>query len=80
VLDTYVGVYSIPGAPVKFTVTRDGAALFIQLTGQGALPLEPTAEDKFKVESAGIIFEFDAKKGQMTQKRGGRERVLTKEN
>lgn len=31
-------------------------------------------------KSAGIIFEFDAKRGQMTQKRAGRERVLTKEN
>lgn len=80
VLDTYVGVYSILGAPVKLTVTRDGATLFIQMTGQSAIPLEPTAEDKFKVESAGLVVEFDAKKGQMIQKRGGRERVLSKEN
>ena len=79
VLDRYVGVYSIPGTPAKLTVTRDGATLYIQPTGQSAVPLEATAEDKFKIESPGIVFEFDAAKNQMTQKRGGRERVFTKE-
>ena len=80
VLDKYVGVYSIPGVPVKFTVTRDDATLFIQMTGQSAIPLEAMAQDKFGIESAGIVFEFDAAKKQMIQKRGGRERVFTKEN
>jgi D-alanyl-D-alanine carboxypeptidase len=80
VLDKYVGVYSIPGAPVKFTVTRDDATLYIQMTGQSAIPLEAMAQDKFGIESAGIVFEFDAAKKQMIQKRGGRERVFTKEN
>ena len=28
VLDKYVGVYSSPAAPVKFTITREGATLF----------------------------------------------------
>ena len=28
VLDKYVGVYSSPGAPVKLTITREGATLF----------------------------------------------------
>ena len=79
VLDKYVGVYSTPGVPVKFTITRDGATLFIQLTGQSAAPLEAMAQDKFGIESAGIVFEFDAAKNQMIQKRGGRERVFTKE-
>jgi len=30
VLDKYVGVYSSPGVPVKFTLTRDGATLLAQ--------------------------------------------------
>jgi len=55
VLEKYVGVYSIPGAPVKFTVTRDDATLFVQMPGQSAVPLEATAQDKFKIESAGIV-------------------------
>ncbi|HEY5616146.1 MAG TPA: serine hydrolase domain-containing protein [Bacteroidota bacterium] len=79
VLDKYVGVYSIPGVPVKFTVTRDGATLFVQPTGQSVIPLEATAADKFKIDPPGIVFEFDAAKNQMIQKRGGRERVFTKE-
>ena len=80
VLDKYVGVYSIAGAPNKFTVTREGKTLFVQMTGQSAVPLEATAQDKFKIERAGIMLEFDAAKTQMTMIRGGRERVFTKEN
>ena len=79
VLDKYVGVYSTPGVSVKFTITRDGATLFVQPTGQSAAPLEAMAQDKFKIDPPGIVFEFDAAKNQMIQKRGGRERVFTKE-
>ncbi len=80
VLDKYVGVYSSPGVPVKFTVTRDGATLYVQPTGQSAAPLEATAQDKFKIDPAGIVLEFDAAKNQMILKRRGREIVFTKEN
>jgi D-alanyl-D-alanine carboxypeptidase len=79
VLDNYVGVYSSPAAPVKFTVTRDGATLYVQPTGQSAAPLEATAQDKFRIEGAGVVFEFDAAKNQMTIKRSGGKRVFTKE-
>ena len=51
VLDKYVGVYSSPEAPVKFTITRDGATLFFQPPGRAsAVPLEATAQDKFQIE------------------------------
>ena len=80
VLDKYVGIYSSVGVPVKYTVTREGETLFVQPTGQSALPVEATAADKFKIEPPGIIFEFDAAKNQMIVKRSGRERVFTKEN
>src|ERR1044071_8640226 len=83
VLNRYVGVYSSPDAPVKFTVTRDGATLFFQPPGAGsAVPLEATAQDKFKIDNgtpAGIVIEFDVTKNQMTIKRNGGERVFTKE-
>ena len=79
VLDKYVGVYSSPAVPVKFTITREGATLFIPPAGQSAARLEATAQDKFEIEGAGVVFEFDAAKNQMVQKRGGRERVFTKE-
>lgn len=80
VLDKYVGVYSISGVPVKFIVTRDDATLLIQMTGQSVIPLEAITENRFRIESAGIEFEFDALKNQMVQIRGGREKVFTIEN
>jgi CubicO group peptidase (beta-lactamase class C family) len=78
VLDKYVGVYSSPEAPVKFTITRNGATLFFQPPGQSAVPLEATAQDKFQIEGA-VVIEFDAAKNQMIIKRRGGERVFTKE-
>jgi D-alanyl-D-alanine carboxypeptidase len=83
VLDKYVGVYSMPGGPAKFTITREGATLYAQPPGaQTAVPLEATAEDKFKIDNGtptGIVIEFDAAKNQMTIKRNGGERVFTKD-
>ena len=79
-LNRYVGVYSSPDAPVKFTITREGPTLFFQPPGaQSPVALEATAEDKFKIEGA-VVIEFDAAKKQMTIKRRGGERVFTKEN
>jgi D-alanyl-D-alanine carboxypeptidase len=84
VLDKYVGVYSTPEAPVKFTITREGATLYARPPGeQTAIPLEATAPDKFKIDNGtptGIVIEFDATKNQMTIKRNGGERVFRKEN
>ena len=53
-----------------------GAAL---LAGTPAYAQDKTAEDKFQIEGA-VVFTFDAAKNQMTVKRrGGGERVFTKE-
>ncbi len=83
VLDKYVGVYSATEAPVKFTITRNGATLYAQPPGAGAaVPLEATAQDKFKLDNGtatGIVFEFDVEKNQMTIKRSGGQRVFTKD-
>jgi D-alanyl-D-alanine carboxypeptidase len=80
VLDRYVGVYTIPGTPAKMTVTRDGATLYIQAGAEPSrgVPLEATAEDKFKIDP-GVVFEFDAAKGHLAIKRPNGERVFTKE-
>lgn len=82
VLDQYAGVYSTTGAPVKFTITRNGTTLYIQPPGEESpAPLEATAQNKFKVEGVnGVSFEFDAAKKQMIMKRPGIERIFTKEN
>lgn len=80
VLDKYVGVYSTPEAPVKFTITREGSTLFFRPPGsQSAVALEALAENRFQIEGA-VVIEFDAAKNQMTVKRGGGQRVFTKEN
>ncbi len=84
VLDKYVGIYTTPDAPVKFTITREGTTLYAHRPGaHSAVPLDETAQDRFKIDNGtaeGIVFEFDATKNRMTIKRGGGERVFTKEN
>ena len=79
ILDKYVGVYSSPEIPVKFTITREGSTLFVRPGEQSAAPLEATAQDKFQLGGGRIVFEFDAAKKQMIQKRGGPVRIFTKE-
>ena len=79
VLDKYVGVYSSPDAPKKWTITRDGGTLFVQPGSESAAALEATAQDKFQLFGGKVTFEFDAAKKQMILKRGGRSIVFTKE-
>ena len=80
VLEKYVGVYSSEGVPFKLTITRHNSTLLAQPTGQPAFPLEAMAQDKFKLESRGVVLEFDAAKTQLIFKRGGRDVLFTKEN
>jgi CubicO group peptidase (beta-lactamase class C family) len=79
VLEKYVGVYSNPDAPRKWTVTRDGGTLFVQPGSESAAALEATAQDKFQLFGGRVVFEFDAAKNQMLLKRGGMSLVFTKE-
>ena len=78
ILDRYVGVYSISGTPTRVTFTRDGATLYFQPAGQSAVPLEATAQDKFKIDPF-VVFDFDTAKGQVTINRAGQGRLFTKE-
>ena len=70
VLDQYVGTYSTPDAPLKWTITRRGNALYFQPPGNSAVPLEATTENKFTF-AAGVSFEFDSAKGTLTIKGQG---------
>jgi D-alanyl-D-alanine carboxypeptidase len=79
VLDKYVGVYSSPDAPKKWTITRDGGTLFVQPGSESAAAVEATAQDKFQLFGGRVVFEFDAAKKQMLIKRGGLSIVFTKE-
>jgi CubicO group peptidase (beta-lactamase class C family) len=79
VLERYVGVYSIKGTPTRVKFIRDGATLYFQPGGQGqAVPIEATAENKFKIDPF-VVFEFDAAKGELTITRAGRKRIFTKQ-
>ncbi|MGH8226109.1 MAG: serine hydrolase [Gammaproteobacteria bacterium] len=65
-LGDYVGHYQLTPDSV-FNVTLKGGQLYAQLTGQGALPIYPSAKDQFFfiVVKAGINFERD-KQGKVT--------------
>lgn len=58
-LDKYLGVYFSKQIALKITITKDGNTLIAQGTGQPALPLEATDEDKFKFDQAAAKFEFN---------------------
>ncbi len=79
VLDKYVGVYASEGFPLKITVKGEGEGLLAQESGQLGFPLEATAENKFKFESAGIVMKFDPAKEKIKLIQRGREIVFTKE-
>lgn len=79
VLDQYVGVYSSPRAPNKWTITREGGTLLGQPGNDGAAALEATADDKFQLFNGRVTFEFVAAKNQMILKRGPVQLVFTKE-
>jgi D-alanyl-D-alanine carboxypeptidase len=78
ILDQYAGTYVIAGTPAKMIVIRKESTLYIQ-NGTSSVPLEASAENKFKIDP-GVTFEFDVAKKTLTIKRPQGERVFTKEN
>lgn len=78
-LDAYPGVYATTVLPFKITVTKNGAALLAQATGQAAFPLEAVSKDKFKFDGAGIVVEFNVDKQEMILKQHGQTLLFIKE-
>ncbi len=78
-LDRYVGTYASPAMPLKITVTKDGATLRAQATGQGAFALEPVSTGVYKFDPAGIRMEFDPAAPTFTLKQGGGSFLFKKE-
>jgi len=78
-LDKYLGIYSSEKIPMKITITKNGATLIAQATGQSSFPLEATEKDKFRFEAAGINMEFNPDKNEFTLKQGGQNIVFSKE-
>ncbi len=78
-LDKYLSVYASAKLPLKINVTKNGAQLIAQATGQGAFSLDATAPNEFKFDAAGIVLLFDPANNQMTLKQGGGSYLFTKE-
>lgn len=78
-LDPYLGIYASATLPIKITVTKNGASLFAQATGQAAFPVEAITKNTFKFDGAGIVLEFNVDKQEMTLKQGGQTFLFNKE-
>ena len=78
-LDNYLGVYSAKEFPLKITITKDGAMLIAQATGQPSFPLKATDKDIFKFDQAGIVLEFNPTAKTMILKQGGGHYTLMRE-
>jgi D-alanyl-D-alanine carboxypeptidase len=78
-LDNYLGIYSAKEFPLKITITKDGATLIAQATGQPSFPLKATDKDIFKFDQAGIVLEFNPTAKTMILKQGGGQYTLMRE-
>lgn len=78
-LDHYLGVYASTRMPLKMTITKEGATLIAQGTGQPAFPLEATEKNTFKFTQAGIVLKFNPEKKIMILQQGGAQFTFTKE-
>ena len=78
-LDNYLGIYSSKEFPLKITITKDGATLIAQATGQPSFPLKATDKDIFKFDQAGIVLEFNPTAKTMILKQGGGQYTLMRE-
>ena len=78
-LNEYIGVYSSSEFPLKITISKKGASLKAQATGQGEIPLEPTEQHVFTFDPASIEMKFNPLNNEMTLKQGAGEYILKKE-
>ena len=79
-LDKYLGNYSSTQMPLKVSITKDGATLYGQATGQAAFPFEAMGGDKFVFTAAGITVQFDPAKHSFNLIQGGNTYLFTKVN
>ena len=78
-LDRYTGSYASAQFPLKITLTREGATLKCQATGQPAFALEPVSKDVFKFDPAGVRLEFDTAAPSFTLQQSGGTFAFKKE-
>ncbi len=78
-LDKYTGTYSNKMVPIKITISKNNNRLFGQGSGQPPFPLEGSAKDEFRFETAGILIRFHMEKNQMALIQGGQSITFTRE-
>jgi CubicO group peptidase (beta-lactamase class C family) len=77
-LDQYLGVYASEQIPLKITITKNGATLIAQGTGQPAFPLDATDKNRFSLDRLGVKFEFTPNEKTMVLFQGGGNFTFTK--
>jgi len=78
-LDKYLGTYITDAIPLKLIITKEGATLIAQATGQQQLPLEATDKNVFSFDKAGIVLKFNTEKKTVILEQGGGEYLFTRE-
>jgi CubicO group peptidase (beta-lactamase class C family) len=79
-LNKYVGKYSSTQIPQQIAITKKNTTLYIQPTGQRALPLEAKGGDKFTYSFADVTLQFDTAKNSFSLIQGGASYLFTKAN
>lgn len=69
---------TIPGSPARPPIKPEGGTLYFPPGGGNAVPLEATAENKFKMGSRRFL-RVRRRKGRAENHTGRRARVFTKE-
>jgi serine-type D-Ala-D-Ala carboxypeptidase/endopeptidase len=78
-LDKYVGLYASKQIALKITITKNDKLLIAQATGQPSLALQALERNKFVVNGAGILLDFNPTQKIMLLKQGGEVYQFTKE-
>jgi len=78
-LEKFLGTYASEEIPPKIIISKEGSTLLAQATGQSAFPLEPSSENTFVFEQAGVKIEFKTETEEMILIQGGKEFLFRKE-
>jgi D-alanyl-D-alanine carboxypeptidase len=71
-LDALLGNYSSNDMPLKITITKSGATLVAQASGQPSFPLNAITKDEFKQIQFDVLVKFNREKHEMTLTQGGK--------
>lgn len=76
ILKKYEGLYKASGFPIDLNVFETDGALFVQGTGQPAIPLTAVKENTFIHVGAGIELVFNSANDEMVLTQGGKSNTL----